>query len=62
MSDSDLFKKIGFDDKKAAETAKNKELSATLRTIIEEVCLFVHVCMWVLTLLLLGRNSRCRHR
>lgn len=38
MSDSDLFKKIGFDDKKAAETAKNKELSATLRTIITEVC------------------------
>ena len=38
MSDSDLFKRIGFDDKKAAETAKNKDLSATLRAIVEEVC------------------------
>jgi hypothetical protein len=42
MSDSDLFKKIGFDDKKAAETSKNKELSANLRAIIEEVCILAY--------------------
>lgn len=31
-----LFKGIGLDDKKAAETAKNKDLSATLRDVIAE--------------------------
>lgn len=45
MSDSDLFKKLGFDDKKAAETAKNKDLSATLRAVAEEVGAFYDRCL-----------------
>ena len=43
MADEELFKKIGLDDKKAAETAKNKDLSATLRSVIEEVSLLVYL-------------------
>lgn len=33
---SDLFKKIGFDDKKAAENGKNKEVSENMRAVLEE--------------------------
>lgn len=51
MADASLFKKIGLDDKKAAETAKNKDLSATLRDVIAEVCYYCSFSFFLLCIM-----------